>query len=60
MLSRGGDVAVAGMVGKFKETNTDILIVSTLVKYIRLVQTLKRQSFGCSLQICFGTGGFIL
>jgi hypothetical protein len=51
MLSRGGDVAVAGTVGKFEETNTDIIIMGTLAQYIRLVRKLKKQSFGCCQQI---------
>ena len=51
MLSQGGDVAVAGTVGKFEEMNTDIIIMSTLAQYIRLVRKLKKQSYGCCLQI---------
>jgi hypothetical protein len=30
ILSRGGEVAVAGTVGKFEEMNTDIIIMGTL------------------------------
>src|SRR5512133_3889431 len=44
MLSRGGEVAVAGTVGKFEETKTDIIIMGTLAQYIRLVKKLKMQS----------------
>ena len=51
MLSRGGDVAVARTVGKFEETNTDIIIMGTLAQYIRLVRKLKKQSYVCCLQI---------
>ena len=51
MLSRGGDVAVAATVGEFEETNTDIIIMGTLSQYIRLVRKLKKQSYGCCLQI---------
>jgi hypothetical protein len=51
MLSRGGDVAVAGTIGKFEEMNTDIIIMGTLAQYIRLVRKLKKQSCGCCMQI---------
>ena len=51
MLSRGGDVAVARTVGKFEETNTDIIIMGTLAQYIRLVRKLKKQSYVYCLQI---------
>ena len=51
MLSRGGDVAVAGTVGKFEESNTDIIIMGTLAQYTRLVRKLKKQSYGCCMKI---------
>ena len=51
MLSRSGDIAVAGTVSKFEETNTDIIIMGTMAQHIRLVRKLKKQSYGCCLQI---------
>jgi len=49
MLSRGGDVAVAGTVGKFEGKKTDMIIMGTLAQYIRLIRKLKKQSYGdCS------------
>ena len=51
MLSRGGEVAVAGTVGKFEEKKTDMIIMGTLAQYIRLVRKLKRQSYGECLEI---------
>jgi dihydropteroate synthase len=51
MLFRGGEVAVAGTVGKFAETNTDVIIMGTLTQYLRLVRKLKKQSYGCCLEI---------
>lgn len=46
MLSRGGEVAVAGTVGQFKETKTAMIIMGTLAQYIRLIRKLKLQSYG--------------
>ncbi len=46
MLSRGGDVAVAGTVGKFETTQTDIILMGTLAQYIRLIKKLKIQTYG--------------
>ena len=51
MLSRGGDVAVAGTVGKFEEKKTDMIIMGTLGQYIRLIRKLKKQSYGDCLEI---------
>ena len=51
MHSRGGDVAVAGTVGEFEESNIDIIIMCTLAQYIRLVRKLKKQSYGCCMKI---------
>jgi dihydropteroate synthase len=51
MLSRGGEVAVAGTVGKFEETGTDIIIMGNLAQYIRLIKKLKMQSYGECQQI---------
>ena len=51
MLSSGGDVAVAGTVGKFEEKKTDMIIMGTLAQYIRLVRKLKKQSYGDCLEI---------
>lgn len=51
MLSRGGDVAVAGTVGKFEEKKTDMIIMGTLAQYIRLIRKLKGQSYGGCLEI---------
>jgi dihydropteroate synthase len=51
MLSRGGDVAVAGSVGKFEEKKTDMIIMGTLAQYVRLVRKLRRQSYGDCLEI---------
>ena len=41
MLSRGCDDAVAGTVGKFEETYTDIIIMGMLAQYIHLIRKLK-------------------
>ena len=51
MLSRGGDVAVAGTVGKFEDKKTDMIIMGTLAQYVRLVRKLKVQSFNECLEI---------
>jgi hypothetical protein len=51
MLSRGGDVAVAGTVGKFENRKTDMIIMGTLAQYVRLVRKLKVQSCGECLEI---------
>jgi hypothetical protein len=51
MLSRGGDVAVAGTVGKFEDKKTDMIIMGTLAQYIRLVRKLRTQSYGDCLEI---------
>ena len=51
MLSRGGEVAVAGTVGKFEEKKTDMIIMGTLAQYIRLIRKLKKQLFGDCLEI---------
>jgi dihydropteroate synthase len=51
MLSRGGDVAVAGTVGKFEETKTDIIIMGNLAQYIRLIRKLSMQAYGDCQQI---------
>jgi hypothetical protein len=51
MLSRGGDVAVAGTVGKFEDKKTDMIIMGTLEQYIRLIRKLKKQSYGDCLEI---------
>ncbi len=51
MLSRGGEVAVARTVGKFEEKKTAMIIMGTLVQYIRLIQKLKKQSYGDCLEI---------
>ncbi len=49
MLARGGDVAVAGTVGKFEDKKTDIIIMGTLAQYIRLIKKLEKQPYGdCS------------
>ena len=54
MLSRGGEVAVAGTVGKFEAKKTDMIIMGTLAQYIRLVRKLKKQSYGDCLEIALG------
>jgi hypothetical protein len=54
MLSRGGDVAVAGTVGKFEEKKTDMIIMGTLAQYIRLIRKLKKQPYGDCLIIAQG------
>lgn len=46
MLSRGGEVAVAGTVGKFEDEKTDMIIMGTLAQYVRLIRKLKKQSYG--------------
>ncbi len=46
MLSRGGEVAVAGTVGQFENKTTDMVIMGTLAQYIRLIKKLKMQSYG--------------
>ncbi len=51
MLSRGGDVAVAGTVGRFEQTKSDIIIMGNLAEYIRLIKKLKMQSYGECQQI---------
>jgi dihydropteroate synthase len=51
VLSRDGDVVVAGNVGKFEETNTDIIIMGTMAQHIRLVRKLEEQSYGYCVQI---------
>jgi hypothetical protein len=51
MLSRGGDVAVAGTVGKFEDKKTDMIIMGTLAQFIRLVRKLKVQSYGECVEI---------
>jgi dihydropteroate synthase len=51
MLSRGGDVALAGTVGKFEETKTDIIIMGNLAQYIRLIKKLKFQTYPDCQQI---------
>jgi len=54
MLSRGGEVAVAGTVGKFEEKKTDMIIMGTLAQYIRLIRKLRKQSYGDCLEIAKG------
>jgi len=54
MLSRGGEVAVAGTVGKFQDKKTDIIIMGTLAQYVRLVSKLRQQSYGDCLEIAQG------
>src|SRR5665647_1051360 len=54
MLSRGGEVAVAGTVGKFQDKKTDIIIMGTLAQYVRLVSKLRKQSYGDCLEIAQG------
>jgi len=54
MLSRGGDVAVAGAVGKFEGKKTDMIIMGTLAQYIRLIRKLKKQSYSECLEIVQG------
>jgi len=54
MLSRGGEVAVAGTVGKFQDKKTDIIIMGTLAQYARLVSKLRKQSYGDCLEIAQG------
>jgi dihydropteroate synthase len=54
MLSHGGEVAVAGTVGKFEEKKTDMIIMGTLAQYVRLVRKLRRQSYGDCLEIARG------
>jgi hypothetical protein len=54
MLSRGGEVAVAGTVGKFQDKKTDIIIMGTLAQYVRLVSKLRKQSYADCLEIAQG------
>jgi dihydropteroate synthase len=54
MLSRGGEVAVAGTVGKFETKKTDIIIMGTLAQYVRLVRKLRLQCYGDCLIIAKG------
>jgi dihydropteroate synthase len=51
MLSRGGEVAVAGTVAKFEDKKTAIIIMGTLEQYIRLIRKLKKQSTCTCLEI---------
>jgi dihydropteroate synthase len=51
MLSRGGEVAVAGTVGKFEDKKTDMILMGTLEQYIRLIRKLKKQSYGDCLEV---------
>ena len=54
MLSRGGEVALAGTVGKFEDKKTDIIIMGTLAQYVRLIRKLRLQSYGDCLGIAKG------
>ena len=54
MLSRGGEVAVAGTVGKFEDKKTDMIIMGTLAQYVRLVRKLRKQSYGKCVEIAQG------